>query len=336
MFDIFDTYKNLAKDTWKGITGGGWNYDNTLNSFQKVYDTWTGKTPSTLKVTDVVFPKTPASPGANDPNNQAVSALQKQVDALLKQLNSQPRNVSYDLAGSWNKAREMATQAVNPIYQQKMTDFVNRQTQELGRKQSDITSGKSALDTALNQLYQDTGVARRRTLEDTNTNIDDIRATQAFQDRQESLNFDAANRALTEGLGAGNMAESGLGQQQVQEAQQQRREMSNEAVRQMDNKVEAANTLMNRSFEDLDTKETRGAESTTEQKQKLDIDLERFIEDQAYTKDQQTKQWELDKAADIANKSVGTQRQLVDEWIASLAGKGYTAQEIANAASIYR
>ena len=132
------------------------------------------------------------------------------------------------------------------------------------------------------------------------------------------------------------MAESGLGQQQVQEAQQQRREMSNEAIRQLDNKVEAANTLMNRTFEDLTTKETRGAEATGEQKQKLDLDLERFIEDQTYQKDQQSKQWELDKAADIASKSVGMQKQLVDEWIASLSGKGYNAQEIANAASIYR
>ncbi len=336
MFDIFDTYKNLAKDTWKGVTGGGWNYDNTLNSFQKVYDTWTGKTPSTLKVTDVVFPKTPASPGANDPNNQAVSALQKQVDALLKQLNSQPRNVSYDLAGSWNKARQEATNAVNPIYQQKIDNLVKDMQLKREKSQSDVAAGKSSLDTALDQLYQDTGVARRRTLEDTNTNIDDIRATQAFQDRQESLNFDAANRALTEGLGAGNMAESGLGQQQVQEAQQQRREMSNEAVRQMDNKVEAANTLMNRSFEDLATKETRGEESTTTGKQKLDVDLEQMMK--AYDLEQTSRTQDLDlwKAGEIANKSVGVQRQLVDEWIASLAGKGYTAQEIANAASIYR
>ena len=335
MASVFDVIGNAIGDSWKLITSGGKNFDYSGTS--NAYDSWARSfdKPQTLKVRDVVFPKTPADPYASqrDEANKTIANLQKQLDALMK---AQPRNVSYDLAGSWNKAREMATQAVNPIYQQKMTDFVNRQTQELGRKKTDTASGKSALDTALEQLYQDTGLNRSRTLEDTNTGIADLRATQAAQDRQESLNFDAANRALTEGLGAGNMAESGLGQQQVQEAQQQRREMSNEAIRQLDNKVEAANTLMNRTFEDLTTKETRGAEATGEQKQKLDLDLERFIEDQTYQKDQQSKQWELDKAADIASKSVGMQKQLVDEWIASLSGKGYNAQEIANAASIYR
>lgn len=248
----------------------------------------------------------------------------------------QPRFVNYDITGSWNKAREMATQAVSPIYQQKMTDFINRQQQELGRKQTDTATGKSALDQALSRLMQDTGTQRTRTAEDTATNIQDINDSLAFNTRQESLNYDSANRALTEGLGAGNMAESGLGQQQLQEAQLARREQSNETIRQSDNKVEAQNTLMNRTFEDLTTKETRSGEDTTAGKQKLDLDLERFIEDQAYEKDQTQKNNDLQMAADIAQKSVGIQGQLVDQWIASLAGKGYTAQEIANAASIYK
>lgn len=183
---------------------------------------------------------------------------------------------------------------------------------------------------------QDTGLQRERTTEDTTTNIQDIQDTLAFNTRQESLNYDAASRALNEGLGAGNMEQSGLGQQQVQEANLARREQSNEVIRQSDNKIEAQNTLMNRTFEDLQIKETRSSEDTASGKQKLDLDLERFIEDQAYEKDQTQKDLDLKKAADIAQKSIGIQGQLVDQWIASLAGKGYTAQEIANAASIYK
>lgn len=58
----------------------------------------------------------------------------------------QPRFINYDIGASWDKAREMATKAVSPIYQQKMTDFINRQKVELGRKKTDVTQGKSALD----------------------------------------------------------------------------------------------------------------------------------------------------------------------------------------------
>ncbi len=248
----------------------------------------------------------------------------------------QPRFINYDITGSWNKAREMATQAVSPIYQQKMTDFINRQQQELGRKQTDTVTGKSALDQALARLMEDTGTQRTRTAEDTTANIQDINDTLAFNTRAESLNYDAASRALTEGLGAGNMADSGLGQQQLQEANLARREQSNETIRQSENKVEAQNTLMNRTFQDLELKETRSSQDTTSGKQKLDLDLERFIEDQAYERDQTQKDLDLKKAADIASKSIGIQGQLVDQWIASLSGKGYTAQEIANAASIYK
>lgn len=247
-----------------------------------------------------------------------------------------PRFVNYDISASWNKAREMATKAVSPIYQQKMTDFINRQKVELGRKQTDVTQGKSALDQALSRLMEDTGTQRQRTFEDTSTNIQDIQDNLAFNTRQESLNYDAASRALSEGLGAGNMEQSGLGQQQVQEANLARREQSNEVIRQSDNKVEAQNTLMNRTFQDLETKETRSTEDTTAGKAKLDLDLERLIQDQAYEKDQTQKDLDLKKAADIAQKSIGIQGQLVDQWLSSLSGKGYTAQEIANAASIYR
>lgn len=271
--------------------------------------------------------------------NQAKS-YNDQYQSLLSAINANrtptPRFVNYDITGSWNKAREMATQAVSPIYQQKMTDFVNRQTQELGRKREDVSSGKSALDLALGRLMQDTQLTRTRTEEDTTKNIGDINAAQAFNARQEGLSFDEANRSLNENLGATGMATSGLGQQRVAETQGARREMSNEQVRQTENKVEATRTLMTRTFQDLETKETRSTEDTATGKAKLDLDLERFIQDQAYEKDQTSKQLELEKAADIAQKSIGIQGQLVDQWIASLAGKGYTAQEIANAASIYK
>lgn len=262
---------------------------------------------------------------------------QSRYDDLLAALRTPtPRFINYDISASWDKARQMATKAVSPVYQQKLTDFVNRQKTELTRQKDDTVSGKAALDLALGRLLDDTQVQRTRTAEDTTTNIQDLTDARSYQARGEGLNFDAANRALIEDVASAGLAESGLGQQQIQETQMARREDSNEQIRQYENKVEAQNTLMNRTFEDLAIKEGRGQEDTTTQKSKLDLDLERFIEDQAFDLDQQKKTLELQKQADIAQKSIGLQRQLVDQWLASLSGQGYTAQEIANAASIYR
>lgn len=258
------------------------------------------------------------------------------MDAISANRTPVPRFVNYDIGASWEQARKAAAKAVSPIYKQKFADFVGRQKQELGRQQVDTVSGKSAIDLALERLLGDTQLQRTRTGEDAATNIGDINANRAYEARGEGLNFDAANRALTENVAASGLAGSGLGQQQVQETQAARRDMSNEQVRQTANKVEAQNTLMNRTFQDLEIKETRSGEDSTTGKAKLDLDLERFIEDQKYEKDQTKKTLDLQKAADIASKSIGIQGQLVDKWIASLAGEGYTAQEIANAASIYK
>ena len=263
-----------------------------------------------------------------------------QYNQLLASINANrppvPRMINFDSAGSWNKAREMATNAVSPIYQQKMTDFINRQQTELSRQQADTQTGKEGLDTALSRALADSQTSRARTSQDTNTNITDINATQAAGARSEGLSYDSASRALNEGLSASGTADTGLGRQQVTDANQARTAMSNEQVRQTANKVDAQNTLMNRTFQDLGTSDTRNTEDTTAKKGKLDLDMERFIEDQTYAKDQETKQESLDKEAEIANQSLSYQGQLVDQWISSLAGKGYTAQEIANAASIYK
>lgn len=248
----------------------------------------------------------------------------------------EPRFIDYDIGASWNKARQMAADAVNPVYKAEMDRFLARQKTELGRMKADTAQGKTALDQALSRLLEDTATQRTRTTEDTATNVQDLQDSLAFQTRQDSLNFDAANRALTEDLGAGNLAQSGLGQQQLQESQMAYRDMSNEQIRQTNNKVEAQRTLMERTFEDLAVKETREKEDTTNKKAKLDLDLERFIQDQALDRKEKKADIELRKAADIAQKSIGLQRQLVDQWLASLSGQGYTAQEIANAASIYR
>ena len=247
-----------------------------------------------------------------------------------------PRMISFDSAGSWDKARQMAENAVNPVYQAKMARFLDQQAFDLKNQQATTTQGKSALDEALSRFMADSATTRTRTSADTATDIADTTAAQAFQARGEGLSFDTANRALNESVSAAGTAESGLGRQQIADNQQARTAMSNEQVRQSDNKIEAANTLMNRTFEDLATGDTRKTADTVSGKAKLDLDMEQFIEQQGLTKANETANEEMQRQGDIVQQSGTYQGQLVDQWIQSLSGKGYTAQEIANAASIYK
>lgn len=290
------------------------------------------------KVTTVAKPPTTAAPATSTTAGPDLASIYNNAyaAALAASQAKVPRLVTMDTSGAWNQARNMATAAVSPIYQQKMTDFLNAQQVALARQQADTTTGKATLDQTLARNLADTQTQRQRTSEDTATNIQDINATQDYNERTGGLSYDAAQRALTEGLGAAGTAESGIGQGQVTDAKIANNMQSNEQVRQSTNKVEAANTLMNRTFTDLGTSDTRNTEDTTSQKGALDLNLERFIEDQGTSLDQEQKQEELDKQSDIASQSITDEGQLVDQWLASLAGKGYTAQEIANAASIYK
>ena len=329
---VGSVFSDTAGNAYSLLTGRPQdiNYNQTLKAAS--YNPWS----ETKTKTTTTKPKTVTYDSGTSSSTAADDYYKSLADYYKSQIQTVPRFINYDISASWNKAREMAANAVNPVYQQKLTDYVNRQKTELNRQQEDTATSKSQLDLALKQLYEDTGVERARTAEDTATNIKDIQDTRNYEARNEGLSFDTANRNLNESLGSAGMATSGLGQQAVQETQLARRDQSNEAIRQSTNSVEAQKTLMNRTFQDLITKEARGEESTTASKTKLDLDLERFIEDQQYDLDQQQKTLEISKQADIASKSIGLQSQLVDQWLASLSGQGYTADEISRAAAIYK
>lgn len=246
-----------------------------------------------------------------------------------------PRLASFNVSSAYDKALQAAQAAVNPVYAAELSRFVAQQNQTLAEQQQGNTAQKSALDLALERLKQDNATSRTRTTEDTNANIADINAQQDYTSRQEGLNFDTTNRNLNENLGASGMAGSGLGEQAVQEGQRQYHDMSNEEVRQSDNKVKAANVLMNRTFEDLNTQEGRGTEDTSTKKSQLDIDMQNFIKDQQLSLENEKAVEEAKKQSDIFSSAQNYQKSYVQDWIAGLRGAGYTPQEVALAAQVY-
>jgi len=296
------------------------------------------------------LPKAPAAPptpnyGAGSSSSTSttggpdLAAVYNQELAAYKAANPPapvPRLVTMDTQGAWNQATQMATAAVTPIYQQKMSDFLNAQNVALQQQTTNINTQKAALDTTLSNALQDTQTQRQRTAEDTASSNEDTQAAQDYAARTGGLSFDSANRALTEGVGAAGTGESGLGQGQVTEAAKAYGLQSNEQLRQSDNKIAAATTLMGRTFQDLGTSDTRSTATDVTGKANLDVNLEQFIQNQgvALTGEQHTEA--LNQAQDIASQTGSDEQKLVNQWLGSLSGKGYTSQEIANAASIYK
>lgn len=266
--------------------------------------------------------------------------LQRQYNSLMAQAN-QPappeivRNFKYDTNAGLKKAKQMAEAALNPIYKANMDNFLNRQAKLLGQKKTNIQTGREDLSTVYNRLIEDNTTTRDRNTEDTASNINEINTARGVAAREEGLDFDAASRALNEGLGASGTAESGLGRQQMDDAAAKMTRQSNEEVRQSQNQVAAAQTLLNRSFEDLTRSDTRGKQDLDTGNKKLTIDLNQFIETQQLDKKDFTHEQNKDRASTIAKSTSNYQSMLVSKWIQSLSDKGATPSEILLASQTY-
>jgi len=92
---------------------------------------------------------------------------------------------------------------------------------------------------------------------------------------------------------------------------------------------------MTRTFQDLDTSETRTGQDTTTKKSQVDVDIQNFIKNQQLSLADETAKEEASKQSDIIQATNTSQKSQIDQWIASLAGSGYTPQEVALAAQIY-
>lgn len=278
---------------------------------------------------------TPATTGSNAPDlsSQYTAAMNA---ALAAKIQPVPRVVSFDAAGAYKSAQVAAQNAVNPVYTQMMNNFLAGQQTALKTQQDTTAQSSAALDTAAANTLADNATSQTRAAEDNTSTVNNLETTQAANDRADGLTFDAANRALNAQLGASGTAESGLGQGTVSDAQIARKAASDTQQLGTQNNVDAANTAMNRTFEDLNTSNTRATAADTTGKQSLQVNLEDFINGQQSSLATETATENLQKSTDILTATQNNEQQLVNQWLQSLAGKGYTAQEIANAAAVYK
>lgn len=271
-------------------------------------------------------PKAPATSNAPVPATIAPSYTPTPVPILPY----------FDISKAYQDALTAATNTQNPYYANMLSDFVNKQNVALQGEQTTTTNANSALDTALTNLQQDTGTQEQRATEDTATNVGNLRAAQAYTAQTQGLTFDAANRALNTTEGANGLAGSGIGQGQVQEAQLGNRLTSNEGVRQEQSQETAANTTLNRTFQDLGTALTRQTSSTATQKDQNNVSLEQFIAGQQADLQSEKDTEEASKQAAITTQANNVEQQAVQKWIQSLTGNNsYTPADIALAAQVY-
>lgn len=253
-------------------------------------------------------------------------------------LNSMPKPTVtpyFDVMGNYTKAQQQAAANVSPLFQKKFNDFVSRQQIELGRTQTDTATNKSLLQTELDRTLQDTGLKRTRTGEDVATNIGQINLQEGqFQD-DEGQQFAEALTGVRSANAEAGLTFSGLGARAEDKALTNRNTASERQVQQYADSRQAQEQLKTRTFEDLFNVDSRATEDKTTKTKALDLNLERFIEDQGLEKEEFRLQNESERLGAIIGQTGEYEKAGAREFVASLRARGFSPAEIDAATRSY-
>lgn len=264
-------------------------------------------------------------------NNDLASAAAKATAALT----AQPRLPQFDYSANYAKAQGVAASTVNPVYQDKLNQYLAKAQAALGQKQVDVTRSKEDIATALAQALTDSATSRTRTNEDTTTQLGDVTANENSYQRQEGRQFDAARTALLGDVANNGLTESGIGQGQVANAVTDRNLASADQVRTFGNQKRDINTVATRTLADLDTSDTRqksGAQRSTEAQ---DIDLNNFIQNSNLDEQSFRASNEAERIGAINQGTQSAYQNIIAQTMQALAGSGARAQDIALFKQVY-
>lgn len=277
----------------------------------------------------------PASSGMDSGTAAMIAAMNRQTAELRRQIDSMPKLPVYNTADAWARAQSKAASSVNPVYQDKLNNKLAEFQAGIRQKTEETTRGKEALSTKLAQDIEDIAINRQRTGEDVNAKIaESLYQEGRFQDL-EGTQFDRENRQARTELAQAGLTQSGLGAQQLEDAELGRNETSADQVRTFKNEQQAQELFKTRTFEDLSKSETRKTQLTDVQKKDLDITLSNYIENTNIAETQYRWQNEAERLDALFGATTNAYNTDIRNFLASLQGKA-RPQDIALASQVYR
>lgn len=278
---------------------------------------------------------TPTVNTATADNNAALKASQDTIAALTNQLSQQARLPQFDILGNYNKAKAKAAEIANPLWNQKLNNFLQGMTNKRTEKTKLTELTRENSQQALANALSENVTSRGRTGEDLLSAISNIGVTEQNYLTDENKQFDTARRALQEEIAGTGATDTGLGQQTIG-TQLADRNISNERqITEYSNQKAAKQLLATRTIADLATGDVRAGEKKGQEDKATQIDFDSYMADLANEEVTGRLQNDLDRALDIASKTNDFNQQGKNEWLAGLAGSGARAQDIALAYSVY-
>lgn len=305
-----------------------------------------GKTYATYNPPATTTPKAPtvstAGSGANyDPSsdidalNKEIAAEQANYQALQNQVAAQPKLPVYNTSAAWANAQKAATAAVDPVYTDKLNQYLQQEQLDTAQQTAKDQSADTAADTALANQTADNATTQTRATQDQTTGINQTNQSEGNYQADSGTAYDQARNALLGTVANSGLTTSGIGQGQVASSQAARNQGDVEQTEGFDNSRQAINTTAQRTFEDLATSNTRNTAANATTKAADATDLQNYIDNANLAEQQERTQNELDEQSAIASTTNQEYQQGVQQFIASLVGSGARAQDVALASQVY-
>lgn len=273
--------------------------------------------PGTISGVDVAHPGVLSNlrtPPVVDPNQGYLQDAQRQfanqqsqIQSLLASLRpAAPAKI--DVAAINAQARKQAEESVNPLYTKRLNDMLSRLSVQRTRSQQDYEQGVQAIEQGLKQQQEANTLERGRTAEDVATNTGQINtAADQFQ-TQSGTAADEARLAEAAQLAQSGLTTSGVGQQQTQNAINQRNTNEAQQSQDFERQRTAQAVLKARTFEDLATSDLLSGQKAEQGKKSQKISLDRLIEDLGTQEQSQRFDIEQQRVADLASRTTDYSR----------------------------
>lgn len=273
--------------------------------------------------------------GTSSSTNDTLAQLRAELARLQAQTAAAPKLASFDLLANYNKARAQATANVTPLYDQKLNIFLEGQGIKRTQKtnESNLAYENNTIDR--DNMLADNATSRTRTGEDLASALQQIATNTGYFLDDDAQMFDAERRALLDETAAAGGTDTGLGQQAISQQLENRNTAADRQLTEFSNQEAAKNLLSTRTLADLSTSDTRSEQKKGQSDKAVKIDFDSYMEQLANDEANQRLLINLEKGRDIQQQSDSLSKQQIAQFINSLAGKGFSAQDIAYNQSIY-
>ena len=183
---------------------------------------------------------------------------------------------------------------------------------------------------------EDSRVNRARTEQDVTQAVQNINKSEGIYQQDEGQAFDQNYRQVAEQLAAAGAATTGLGKQQTSDMVRLRNVQNQRQLDEFVGQREAKQLFKDRTFEDLLRGDQRAEALAANQMKGARFDLDSAMQDIAIDEEANTFAAEIERGDKASQIAESVYRNNVDTWLAGLAGQGYSTNDIATTASIYK